>query len=189
MAMPAIAMEWTVDMLDALPDDGNRYEIIDGQLFVTPSPNDVHQYVVGELHALLLAYLKPARLARSVVSPSDIRREDRTRNRVQPDVFVLRVTDGRRPSFPFDLSDLLLAVEVVSPSSSSYDHHRKRRLYLRGGVPEYWIVDPEARTVTVWRSEEGQGEMHAERLTWLPPQMSDPLVIDLERFFFEALDA
>ncbi|HMA23455.1 MAG TPA: hypothetical protein VKP00_05665 [Gemmatimonadaceae bacterium] len=57
MAMPATHMEWTVDMLDALPDDGQRYEIIDGALFVTPASSDVHQYVVGELYARLLGYL------------------------------------------------------------------------------------------------------------------------------------
>ena len=58
MAMPAAHTEWTVDMLDALPDDGQRYEIIDGVLFVTPAPSDVHQYVVGELLTLHLAYLR-----------------------------------------------------------------------------------------------------------------------------------
>ena len=55
MAMPATHTDWTVEMLDALPDDGQRYEIIDGELFVTPSPSDVHQYVVGALHARLLS--------------------------------------------------------------------------------------------------------------------------------------
>jgi len=58
MAMPATRTDWTVEMLDALPDDGQRHEIIDGELFVTPAPSDVHQYVAGELYARLLAYLR-----------------------------------------------------------------------------------------------------------------------------------
>ena|ERR1041384_6504811 len=65
MAMPATHADWTVDMLDELPDDGKRYEIIDGEVFVTPSPRYAHQFVVGELYARLRAYLKPTRLDRA----------------------------------------------------------------------------------------------------------------------------
>ena len=78
-------------MVDALEDDGQRYELIDGELFVTPSPVDLHQLVVGELHARLRDYLRAYRVGKPMVSPSDVRRGDRTRNRVQPDVFVVRV--------------------------------------------------------------------------------------------------
>jgi Uma2 family endonuclease len=188
MAMPATHVNWTVEMLDALPDDGNRYEIIDGELFVTPSPRYEHQFVVGELYARLLAYLKPTRLARPLFSPSDVRREDRRRNRVQPDVFVARYVNGKRPNFPLDLKDLLLAVEVLSPSTAADDHHRKRRLYLNAGVPSYWIIDPDARTVSVWRPAMTAAELHTDQLEWQPEGMPAPLVIDLEAFFREALD-
>ncbi|HEY7396032.1 MAG TPA: Uma2 family endonuclease, partial [Gemmatimonadaceae bacterium] len=117
MGMFAVRTDWTVEMLDELPDDGQRYEIIDGVLFVTPAPSDVHQYIVGELHAQLLAYLRGSGVGHPVVSPADVRREDRRRNRVQPDIFVVRVTSGKRPVYPFDLTDLLLAIEVESPSN------------------------------------------------------------------------
>src|SRR5438477_12455919 len=103
MAMPATRTDWTVDMLDALPDDGKRYEIIDGVLFVTPAPSDVHQYIVGELYAQLLQYLRGSGVGHPVVSPADVRRPDRRRNRVQPDIFVVRVTNAKRPPYPFDL--------------------------------------------------------------------------------------
>ena len=188
MTMPATQVDWTVEMLDALPDDGNRYEIIDGELFVTPSPRYDHQYVVGELHARLLAYLKPARVARPLFSPSDVRRADQRRNRVQPDVFVARYVDGKRPHFPLDLADLLLVVEVLSPSTAMYDHHKKRKLYLEANVPAYWIVDADARTVSVWRPGVPTAELHTERVEWHPDGMSDPLVIELDSFFGEALD-
>src|SRR5579885_1228162 len=141
MAMPAAKAEWTVDMLDALPDDGNRYELIDGELFVTPAPSTVHQVVVGTLYARLRAHLRPSSVARAVISPADVRRDDRKKNRVQPDVFVVALRDKAWPAAVFDLGDLLLAVEVVSPGYARYDFQTKRELYLASGVPEYWVVD------------------------------------------------
>jgi Uma2 family endonuclease len=187
MAMPATRTDWTVEMLDELPDDGQRYEIIDGELFVTPAPIDVHQYVVGALFAQFYQYLRGSGVAYPIGSPSDVRREDRRRNRVQPDVFVLRVTHGKRPTYPFSLSDLLLVVEVESPSNLRYDHQTKRKLYLAGGIPEYWIVSPEARTVCRWRRLDDPGEILIQQITWHPTGMAEPLVIDLPAFFAEAL--
>ena len=70
MGMPAITQEWTVDMLDALPDDGQRHEIIDGVLFVTPGPGEMHQDVVGELYGLLRDYLMGSDIGKVMVSPS-----------------------------------------------------------------------------------------------------------------------
>jgi Uma2 family endonuclease len=187
MAMPATRTEWTVDMLDALPDDGQRYEIIDGELFVTPAPSDLHQYVVGELYARLLEYLRGSGVGHPVISPADVRRGDRRRNRVQPDIFVVRVTDAKRPAYPFDLIDLLLAVEVQSPSNPRYDYQTKRVLYLESGVPEYWIVSPDARTVSRWRRAEDPGEILSQRLVWQPTGMTNPFVLDLPGFFTQAL--
>jgi Uma2 family endonuclease len=187
MAMPATHTDWTVEMLDALPDDGKRYEIIDGELFVTPSPSDVHQYVVGELYARLLAYLRRSGVGHPVVSPSDVRREDRRRNRVQPDIYVVRVTNSKRPVYPFDLTDLLLAIEVASPGNPRYDYQTKRMLYLTSGVPEYWIVSPDARTFVRWTRVEDPGEILNTRITWQPSGMTNPFVMDLPEFFAEAL--
>src|SRR5262245_2269013 len=150
MAMPSGHTEWTVEMLDALPGDGQRYEIIDGELFVTPAPSDVHQLVLGALYSRLRQYFRPSSVGRAFGSPSDVRRGDRRRNRVQPDVFVVRLIDNKRPAYPFDLADLLLAAEVESPSNPEYDYHTKRTLYLSSGVPEYWIVSPVTRTFARW---------------------------------------
>jgi len=187
MAMPATHTDWTVEMLDALPDDGQRYEIIDGELFVTPSPSDVHQYIVGDLFARLLTYLRGSGIGHPVVSPSDVRREDRRRNRVQPDIFVVRVRDNKRPVYPFDLTDLLLAIEVTSPGNPRYDYQTKRTLYLQSGVPEYWIVSPEARTFARWTRVGDPGEILNEGITWQPAGMATPFVLDLPEFFVEAL--
>ena len=87
MAMPVAARsDWTVQMLDALPDDGQRYEIIDGELIVTPAPADLHQLVLGELHARVHAYLRGTLVGKVLFSPADVRHGDRTRNRVRPDL-------------------------------------------------------------------------------------------------------
>ncbi len=167
MVMPATRADWTVDMLDALPEDGQRYEIIDGELFVTPAPRENHQFIVGDLYAVLREYLRrwPG-IGRATISPSDVRRGDRTKNRIQPDVFVLRVTDGRRPEYPYALDSLLLAVEVVSPRNQRYDYHVKRDLYLRGGIPEYWVVNPDARNLSRWRGLDDPRELLSARIDW-----------------------
>lgn len=187
MAMPAQKAEWTVEMLDALPDDGQRYEVIDGELFVTPAPRELHQLVVGELYAVLREYLLGSAVGRAMISPSDVRKEDRSRNRVQPDVFVLRLRDQKRPPYPYDIADLLLAAEVPSPGNPDNDYHVKRRLYLRQGAGEYWVVNAEARNVSRWRGSADPGDVLSERLEWQPEGMSAPLVIDLPKFFDDAV--
>ncbi len=187
MVMPAAQTDWTVEMLDALPDDGKRYEVIDGALFVTPAPSDVHQYVVAAFARQLHAYVRPTTLARVLHSPADVRKPDRKRNRVQPDVFVVRLSAGKRPRYPHDLKDLLLAIEVESPSNPNLDYQIKRALYLRNGIPEYWVVNPIARIVSRWRSEDEPGEVCSSRMTWHPEGMAEPLVIDLPALFDDAL--
>lgn len=186
MAMPATIMEWTVDMLDDLPDDGQRYEIIDGVLYVTPSPGEPHQDIVGELHARLREYLSSQQLGKAMVSPADVRRGDRKRNRVQPDVFVVRRVDGVRPTYPYELHDLLLAVEVVSPSNPLLDYQVKRDLYLREGVGEYWVINPEARNVSRWRGRDDPGDVLSKEITWHAEGMPAPFVLTLNEFFGSA---
>jgi len=187
MGMPAAQTDWTVDMLDALPDDGQRYELIDGVVYVTPAPSDVHQLVVFEFARRLYDYLRPTGLARVMQSPADVRKPDRERNRVQPDVFAVRLTDGKRPQYPFDLSDLLLTIEVESPSSLKLDYQIKRSLYLRNGIAEYWVVNPIARIVSRWRNADEPGEVFSSRIAWHPAGMAAPLVIDLPALFDDAM--
>lgn len=186
MAMPVAHTEWTVEMLDALPEDGNRYELLDGELIVTPAPTDVHQLIAGELYVRLSSYLRPHAVARPLMSPADVRRPDRRRNRVQPDVFVVRLHDAKRPAYPYDITDLLLAVEVVSPSSIMTDYQRKRDLYV-GARVEYWVMDADARTVAVWRHGVTPGALFTDVLEWQPSGMPNTLAVDLNEFFVTAL--
>lgn len=187
MVMPAAQTDWTVDMLDALEDDGQRYELIDGVLYVTPAPSDVHQLVVSSFRERLHAYVRPTMLARVLQSPADVRKPDRKRNRVQPDVFVVRLTDGKRPPYPYNLTDLLLTLEVESPSNARLNYQVKKELYLRNGIAEYWVVNPIARIVSRWRNADEPGEVFHSRMTWHPEGMAEPLVIDLPALFEDAL--
>jgi Uma2 family endonuclease len=187
MGMPAAHAGWTVDMLDALPDDGQRYEIIDGELYVTPAPSDVHQLVAGAFFTRLQAYLRQSLVGRALISPADVRKDDRSRNRVQPDVFAVRLVDGKRPPYPYDLRDVLLAIEVESPNNPFLDYQVKRELYLSHGVPEYWIANTEGRVVSRWRSLADPGEVFSSRIEWQPAGIATPLVIDLPALFDDAL--
>lgn len=187
MGMPAAHANWTVDMVDALPDDGQRYEIIDGELYVTPAPSDVHQLVAAAFHRRLHDYVRQSLVARAMISPADVRTDDRSRNRVQPDVFAVRLTDGKRPSYPYDLRDVLLAIEVESPSNPFIDYQVKRELYLSRGVPEYWVANAHGRVVSCWRSLDDPGDVFSSRLEWQPAGIATPLVIDLPALFDDAL--
>ena len=126
----------------ALPDDGRRYEIHDGELSVTPAPSPHHQWVIGELFALLREHVRAARLGRVFVSPLDVILDDSTI--VQPDlVFLASERTGLVSGRGIEGAPTLV-VEVLSPSTGEIDRVRKRQLYARYGVPHYWMVDPEA---------------------------------------------
>lgn len=187
MCMPAAYLDWTVDMVDALPDDGQRYEIIDGELFVTPAPGEAHQDVVGALYRRLHQYVAGSEVGIAMISPADVRRGDRTRNRVQPDVFVVRLVEGKRPAYPYDLHDLLLAVEVASPSNPILDYQVKRDLYLREGVREYWVINPDERSVSRWRNRDAPGEVLTEQIVLTLEGMAAPFILDLVAFFADPL--
>jgi Uma2 family endonuclease len=180
MAMPATA-RWTAEMARALPDDGNRYEVIDGELFVTPSPTLRHQDAVLEMASLVRPYVNAHGIGHTVVSPADVAFDDG--NLVQPDVFVTPLVGGRRPREWSEVKTLLLAVEVLSPSTARADRRVKLRLYQRQHVPEYWIVDVDARLIERWRLDDQRPEIVAERLEWQPDPAHPPLVIELPTYF------
>lgn len=187
MGMPATHDHWTVEMLDALPDDGQRYEIIDGVLHVSPAPSHIHQLVLAAFHRRLHDYLRPGKIGRALMSPSDVRKGDRARNRVQPDVFAIALVGGDYPPYPFALSDVLLAIEIESPGNPLYDYHTKREMYLSHGVPEYWVVNAEARIVSRFRGVDDPGEVFSRRIIWNLAGMERPMAIDLPALFDDAL--
>ena len=135
--------EWTVDDLRDTPDDGLRYELVDGVLLVSAGPSNLHQIALGELHVLLRA-AAPAD-CRVMLAPTDY--QPTRRRSLQPDLLVARRADvGDRPI----TAPLVLAVEVVSPSTRSVDLLLKRGVYAESGVQAYWVVDPLVPSVQAW---------------------------------------
>ena len=182
MGMPAPPTTgWTVDMLETLPADGRRYELVEGELLVTPAPSLDHQRVVGALFSRLYAYLAHQPVGEVIVSPADVR--SGPRNSVQPDLFVMRRPVQPAPHGWPDLETLLLAIEVVSPSSARADRTVKRRLYQDRGIPEYWIIDFDGRVVERWRPGDDRPEILETTLEWRPEGCDRALVIELEKLF------
>ncbi len=188
MAMPASPpllpdrsrRDWTVDEVRALPDDGNRYEVIDGDLLVTPAPSWLHQQAAMEFLFLVRPYAHRCALD-CYIAPAEVAFSPR--RSVEPDLFVVPRMDGRRATHFEEVQRLVLAVEVISPSSARADRYRKRHLYQSEDVPEYWIVDPDARFVERWRPGDDAPEILVESLAWTPQEDVEPLVIDLAALF------
>lgn len=187
MAMPAtMDKEWTAEMVRAIPDDGNRYQVVDGELFVTPGPTWRHGDVLLELATTFIEYLKKNPVGHLKISPQDVELDYRTL--VEPDLFVVPLVDGKRPRKWEDVRELLVVIEILSPSTARLDRRVKRDRYLREGVPEYWIVDVDARLVERWRPGDERPEIISEDIEWTPVGASTPLVIDLRDLFAKALE-
>ncbi|MDZ7629935.1 MAG: Uma2 family endonuclease [Gemmatimonadaceae bacterium] len=176
--------DWTVAELQQLPSDGNRYEIIDGVLYVTPSPRAVHQVILGELYTLLKPYGKRVGLF-VMLSPADVKFSNDTL--VQPDLFAFPAPVRMRDFTYDDIQHLDLAIEILSPSTARVDRSIKRRLYQAQGVSEYWVVDGDARTVERWWPTSTEGELVSGTLRWQPRPDHAPLTIDLPALFRDAL--
>lgn len=181
----AINRLWTVDEVRALPDDGMRYEVVDGQLLVTPAPSWTHGEAVQELQYRLHAWLRTVGIGHVKVAPADVVLGPRTL--VQPDLFVVPLVNGRRPDDWQEAGRMLLAVEVLSPGTARRDRIIKRELYQRTQVPEYWIVDVDTRAVERWRANDLRAELLADRIEWRPEGAEEPLVIDLAEYFASVL--
>ncbi|WP_419165175.1 Uma2 family endonuclease [Candidatus Palauibacter sp.] len=178
--MPLPSITW--QDVQELPDDGNRYEAIEGDVYMTPAPTFRHQRVGWRLGKALDRLLEEP--GHGVVVPAPFGVEfPATGEGVQPDlVFVSEerrgiITDAGLTGAPD------LAVEILSPSTASRDRGLKLRLYERQGVREYWIVDPEENTVDVWRF--GEERVHERFTGTLPARLGaeDVGVIDLEAVF------
>jgi Uma2 family endonuclease len=173
----------TADQIRQLPwDEGYRYECIAGELFVTPSPAYRHQEIVGRLYLALAEYLRRESVGRALLSPADLSPAPDTL--VQPDLFVVPEAEARARRWDA-VQHLLLAIEVLSPSSARADRVAKRRLFQEGGVPTYWIVDPDRAAVEVWRPELRFPEVERSLLRWRPDGAGTPLTVDLAALFAE----
>ena len=136
-----------------IPDDGRRHEIIDGEHYVNPAPNLYHQAVSKRLQYQLYTKIELAGLGTLYCAPCDVQLSDH--DIVQPDLLVVLSSRSHvfTPTKVKGAPDLL--VEILSPSTADYDRTRKKELYERSGVREYWIVDPFEHTLEQFVLKDG----------------------------------
>jgi Uma2 family endonuclease len=179
MTTPELRYDWTYSDYARLPDDGNRYEVIDGELLVTPSPSPLHQRIVFRLAMALDRYAQ--RRGLGLVIP-DVDLLFRTGQFLRPDLVV--VPEGARAGITNRGVETapLLVVEILSPTSGAIDRVKKPARYGDFGIPEYWVLDPEERCAWVWRFARGvqSPERIEGRLEWHPTGAPEALGIDLE---------
>jgi Uma2 family endonuclease len=193
MGMPAIRPDsppnrrWTTAEVRPLLEESRRwprYELIGGELIVTPSPGFPHQFAVIEMLVTLRNYLAGEDAGAALISPADLELKPGTIT--QPDVFVTsRRIEGNPEELPSwaCIKGLALAVEVISPSSVRIDRIIKRDFYLDAGVPEYWVVDLDGRMVERWTAARETPEVLRTSLEWKPEGANSPLMIDLKELF------
>lgn len=149
-----VSVKFTYEDLQHIPPDRNRYEIVDGELFVSPSPIPLHQRIVGNLFGELRTHVRKHHLGEVFVAPCDIVFTSSTV--LEPDVFFvskprLDIIGPKHVSGPPDL-----VVEVLSESSSRLDREIKFSQYALHGVTEYWLIDPYGKTTQIFRLEGNQ---------------------------------
>lgn len=174
----ALPRAWTLDDLDRLPDDGNRYEVLHGELFVTPPPSTDHETAIARLNQRLVPFVEKHGLGLVFIGHPVIRTPE---SHLEPDLIV------RQPPAPRSKWESapvpILVVEVLSPSTAWRDRGPKRDFYVNDvKVPDYWIVDVETRTVTTIRA--GASDTVApDPFEWAPPGVAVSLVLTLNEIF------
>lgn len=183
MAIQPTRKRWTYEEFARLPDDGKRYEVIGGELYVSPAPAPRHQLVMNRLNHLLTEFVNRHRLGWVLPAPCDVLFAEG--EYVEPDlIFVPRerrkmITDRGIEGPPH------LLVEVLSESTAGRDRGVKREQYARFGVPEYWILDPDAGRIEAYRLQEDpeRPALADEVLTWTPATGGPSLTIPVPELF------
>lgn len=167
MSVGSRVKAWTLEELHRLPDDGNKYEVVRGELFVTPAPAPKHQRVIARLLVLLVPYVTKEGVGQVHTARAVVRRAG---SEVEPDLYVGWIGETWEDS-PVPI----LVVEVLSDSTRRRDLGPKRAFYVEDArVAEYWIVDPEAATIRVVRPGRDDAVVSGT-MTWHPAGAADPL--------------
>jgi Uma2 family endonuclease len=178
---------WTVAKVRAMQNESRpwpRYELIDGELLVTPAPTIDHYRAVIWLFRVLDRYLARERVGEAMLSPADLTLRRGTIS--QPDIFVPPHDEAAAATHWSEIKHLLLVIEVLSPSTARFDRLKKRAHYQKAGVAEYWIVDLEGQVVERWRPMDARPEILSDRLIWHPTGAARPLAVDLAKLFAAA---
>jgi Uma2 family endonuclease len=175
--------EWTYNHYAALPDDGKRYEVVNGVLYMSPSPTWPHQEIVGRIFRYLSDFVESTGLGGAFMAPLDVQLS--LKDVFQPDVVVLLKASREKLKKRHIVGPPDLVVEVVSPGSETHDRYRKIAAYARVGVPEYWIADPGSRTVEVLTLVGGEYQSQGvfEGKAVLPSLIVPGLLVHVEQFF------
>jgi Uma2 family endonuclease len=177
--------QWTYKHYAEIPDDGQRYEILDGVLYMSPAPSEPHQRSVLRLGHYLLTYVEFVSLGIVLTSPFDV--ELSFSNVVQPDALVLLKENRHKSISTRIIGAPDLVVEVASPGTSRYDRKKKSRAYAQAGVREYWIVHPLEHTVEVFVLEADTycsvGVFSGEQT--IPSQVISHFPVRVQQFFAE----
>ena len=178
MGMPVQHYYTPADLLE-MPEDGNKYEVVHGELLVSPAPRRQHQRLVGRLMLLLGNYLMAEPVGEAYPG-GDVGFGDDSL--VIPDLLVSDLPSARTGGWDSETPPLLV-IEVLSDSTAKRDRFTKRRLYQEMGVPLYWLVDADSQTVEVWRPEAQFPALERETIRWHPAGAAEPLVIELSELF------
>ena len=186
MAMPAVQpRRWTRPEVDRLIDERPgytpRYELVDGELLVTPAPSRRHQRIILRLVLLLEPYVTKHKLGEVFLGPAELPLV--TGERYEPDLFVIPLVGGRRAPEDLELMPAVLICEALSPGSARHDRLIKRNAFRRNGVPDYWIIDGDAEVFEVWRPGDERPAVVDERLVWRPAGAPGPFELDVREFF------
>lgn len=172
-------LKLTYDDFVLFPDDGKRHELIDGEHYVTPSPNLPHQTILGNLHLVIASWLEAHPVGRVFLSPLDVvfTRFDV----VEPDLLYCSNERGTQILTRQNVQGVPeLVVEIASPGTRRRDDTIKRQLYEREGVSEYWIVDPVKEVIRVHRRELGAFARPVELWRGRHDVLTTPLLPGLE---------
>ncbi|MEP6834077.1 MAG: Uma2 family endonuclease [Gemmatimonas sp.] len=175
--MATLEKRWTLEELQRLPDDGNRYEVVRGELFVTPAPRRNHEIILARLHDMLTSFVRANNLG--LVFHRAIIRFDGSQ--VEPDLVVQQahfIGEANWDTAPTPI----LVVEVLSDVTRRRDLGAKRVLYLDAGVAEYWVIDEEAKRVRVIRKGLADVVVTGE-MRWRPVTAAETLEFDVASLF------
>lgn len=188
MGMPALRHYWSADqvrvLIDQSPTHWPRYELMGGELIVTPAPGVIHHVAVAKILVLLAEYLTREPVGVALMSPAELQLHPDTI--AQPDIFVVPREPKSDPDHKFtwaDISSLLLAVEVISSSTSTTDRVEKRDYYMIAGVPDYWVVDVDARVIERWSPDRATPLVERRTMDWRPVGARTSLMMELPELF------
>jgi Uma2 family endonuclease len=185
--MPMAATQphrWTAADVQALPDNPHeRYECVDGVLLVSPSPRMAHQRMLLDLAIRLAPYVETEAVGTLLTTPYDVVLDEYTL--LQPDILVLPAVDGRLPRTQEDARTPILAIEILTSSTTRNDRMIKRPRLQRAGI-ETWLVDIEQRCLERWLADARVAEVLTDELHWTPTGARTPFVADLCHLFARA---